>query len=67
MIFNNVERIHADLFEQSYCLQLITRTRSPAEMIAELNRYEELQRERRLQQRTNPRVRIPDRISFAVL
>ncbi|XP_060069298.1 dnaJ homolog subfamily C member 11-like [Ylistrum balloti] len=36
-------------------LELMTRTRSPAEIIAELNRYQQEQEERKLQQRTNPR------------
>ncbi|XP_021372896.1 dnaJ homolog subfamily C member 11-like [Mizuhopecten yessoensis] len=35
-------------------LELMTRTRSPAEIIAELNRYQQEQEERKLQKRTNP-------------
>lgn len=35
-------------------LELMTRTRSPAEIIAELNRYQQEQEDRKLQQRTNP-------------
>ena len=38
------------------CFQVISRTKTPAEIIAEYERIQREREERRLQQRTNPRV-----------
>lgn len=40
----------------SHILKVVSRTKTPAEIMAEYERFQREQEERRLQQRTNPKV-----------
>lgn len=55
------KRVIYDLYGEkgleSFGMEVISRTKTPAEIIAEYERFQQEQEERRLRQRTNPRVR----------
>ena len=54
------KRVIYDLYGEkgleSFGMEVISRTKTPAEIIAEYERFQQEQEERRLRQRTNPKV-----------